>query len=552
MTVYTNTTLSASVTWQGLIEPIWQILPGYSQSLSRWKRMDIGLSERLFIGAVLNLPKGFRQWGIVSWLAETMDVSRPTLYAIGRWTKEGLLPSPGVAVDLAKATRETSGSDGKKMIEVTPNRIKRTALSLELPGGVSGRSAEICLQTAFDEGRSPAFQSGLMHEAGRRAGEILKAVDHSVLGKVVQARDEIFVGREPILLMVEPHSLVITGLYATDDRDAETWGCVLLFTQDRRVQIKGLAEDGCIPYALSCKIIQLDIPIQKDVWHQIEDVLKVIHDLEREAYQNLKVLEKLEKQLCKRWEDATFAKWVRPYEQLENLLTQIDRLSFWYGCLWDAVELVDWRNGEIRHRAINQWLAEETLKGIQQLTHPRIQKLAEGLEKQLPEMLTFLDGIVEPLTDWQAQAEQHFQDHALVAYFQASVARLWRLEHAVLHNGHKHFAKAALEAQQWLALWIEDDPQLKDLAEKLLNILETTVRTSCAAETINSVLRPYLVRRRECTELENRQLFLNLFVLWFNMHKFDRGPRKGQSPYEIAGIDLGTDDWLTLLGYPSD
>jgi hypothetical protein len=296
----------------------------------------------------------------------------------------------------------------------------------------------------------------------------------------------------------------------------------------------------------------LDVAIQKDVWHLIVDTLKVIHDLEREAYQNLKVVEQLEKQLCKRWDDAVFAKWIKPYEQFENLLAQIDRLNFWYGCLWDSVELVDWRNGEIRQRAINQWLVEETLKGIQQLPHPRIQKLVEGLEKQLPEMLTFLDGILEPLTDWQAQAEPYFQDHSSTASFQASVARFWRLEHAVQRNGHQNFRQAALEAQQFLTAWIEDDPQLKLLAEKLLNILETTVRTSCAAETINSVLRPYLVRRRECTDLVNRQLFLNLFVLWFNMHKFDRGPRKGKSPYEIAGIDLGTDDWLTLLGYPKD
>ena len=61
MTVYTNSTLSASVTWQGLIEPIWQILPGYSQSMPSWKRRDIGLSERLLIGAVLNFPKALRQ-----------------------------------------------------------------------------------------------------------------------------------------------------------------------------------------------------------------------------------------------------------------------------------------------------------------------------------------------------------------------------------------------------------------------------------------------------------------------------------------------------------
>ena len=211
--------------------------------------------------------------------------------------------------------------------------------------------------------------------------------------------------------------------------------------------------------------------------------------------------------------------------------------------------MVDWRNGEIRNRAINQWLADETLKGIKQLSHPRIQKLAERLEKQLPDMLTFLDGIAQPLADWQAQAEQHFQDHSDAICFQHSVARLWRLEHA-LRNGHKQFRKAALEAEQWLAVWIEDDPKLQALAEKLLFLLEKTVRTSSAAETINSVLRPYLDRRRECTDLESRQLFLNLFVLWFNMHKFERGPRKGKSPYELAGIDLGTDDWLTLLGYP--
>jgi hypothetical protein len=296
----------------------------------------------------------------------------------------------------------------------------------------------------------------------------------------------------------------------------------------------------------------LDAAIQKDVWHPLNDVGKVIHDLEREAYQALKMTEPLEKKLCKQWQEAVFAEWVKPYEKLEHLLTQIKQLSFWYGCLWVAVELVDWRNGDIRHREINQWLAEETLKGIQQLPHPRIQKLAQRLGEQLPEMLTFLDGILEPLTVWQAQAEQHFQDHSSASSFQASVARFWRLEHAVLRNGHKEFRNAALETQQWLAAWIDDDPQLKDLAEKLLNILARTVRTSSAAETINSVLRPYLVRRRECTDLVNRQLFLNLFVLWFNLHKFDRGPRQGKSPYELAGIDLGNDDWLTLLGYPPD
>ena len=545
MTVYAISSLPASVIWPEPTESIWQVLPTYSQIAPNWKRPDLGLCDRLFIGAVINSPKEQRAWGSINWLSDVFQVSRPTLYTIGERTKSSLLTAPSQPSVEVPATEV---SEGRKIIAITPNRMKRTTLSLVLPGGVSERSIRDCLRAAFDEERCAAFVSALIHEAGQRAGEILAKVNHAVMGAVMQARDELFVGRDPILLMVDPHSLVITGLYATEDRDAETWGCVLLFTQDRRVQIKGLSEDGCIPYEKSCKLAKLYAAIQKDVWHPLEEVRKVIHDIEREAYKKLETTEKLEKQLLKRWDDAVFVQWVGAYEQLEALLTQIDQLSFWRGCLWDAVELVDWRNGEIRHRAINQWLADETLKGIQQLSHPRIQKLAERLEKQLPEMLTFLDDIAQPLATWQAQAEQCFQDHSYTTCFQNSVARLWRLEHA-LRNGHKQFRKAALEAEQWLAAWIEDDPQLQALAEKLLFILEKTVRTSSAAETINSVLRPYLDRRRECTDLESRQLFLNLFVLWFNMHKFERGPRKGKSPYELAGIDLGTDDWLTLLGY---
>ena len=549
MTVYTISSLPARGTWPSPIEPIWQALPTYSLTSPNWKRTDIELSDRLFIGAVVNMPREQRNWGMLNWLAETFRVSRPTLYTIGERTKSGLLLERSQASAAVPTAPATGGQE--KMIAVTPKRVKRTALSLVLPGGVAERSIRDCLQSAFDEGRCPGYVSALIHEAGGRAGEILAKVDHAVLGAVMQARDELFVGREPILLMVEPKSLVITGLYATADRDADTWGCVLLFTQDRRVQIKGLAEDGCIPYAASCRAAQLDAAIQKDVWHPLEDVRKVIRDVEREAFQKMKAAEKLEKRLRKAWDEAVFDQWAALDAQIGCLLEQSSRLRFWRDCLWDAVELVDWRSGEIRDRAINQWLADETLLGIRQLPHPRIQQLAERLTAQLPEMLTFLEGIAQPLAQWQSQTQALFPDPTTAIHFQAAVARLWRLEHA-LRNGQKQFAKPTLQAEQCLALWLEENHQLQPRAEKLLCLLEATVRTSSAAETINSVLRPFLDRRRECTDLVSRQCFLNLFTLWFNLHKFERGPRKGKSPYELAGIDLGTDDWLTLLGYLSD
>lgn len=551
MTVYPTLANLTSPFWPVPIEPIWHMLPSSDDTHPRWKRTDLGLSDRLFIGAILNLPSEKRPWGVVQWLADVYQTSRPTLYAIGTQTKAGVLTPLHHSAERAEQKATVVVTDEKQCIKVTRNRINRAALTLLFPGGVSERSAGDCLQAALDIDRSPAFLSGLLHEVGQRAGAILQSVDHSTLGAAMQVRDELFVGRDPILLMVEPHSLTITGLYATTDRDADTWGCVLLLTQDRRVQIQGLAEDNCIPYAASCRVAQLDAAIQKDVWHPLADVGKVIQDVEREALRQMEGVEKLEKRLRKHWDEAVFAQLVQVDTQMTDLLSQSHYLRILRGGLWEAVELVDWRNGDIRMRAINQWLAEQALREMQSLSHPRIQKLVERLASILPEMLTFLDSLAPELDHWQARAEAHFHHPLYATCFQASVARLWRLEHA-LHNGHTHFRAAAREAEQWLALWIETDPTLHPLAEQLLALLERTVRTSSAAETINSVLRPYLDRRRECADLVSRQLFLNLFTLWFNLHSFERGPRKGKTPYELAGIDLGTTDWLTLLGYPPD
>lgn len=552
MTIYTASIPSASVTWPVPIEPVWQMLPAVTEGLPGYKRRDLSLSDRLFMGAVVNLPKAQRPWGCLTWLATVFATSRPTVYAIGQRARAGMAAlSRGRSARLPAPVEPASPVASAPAVTITPHRLARTILTLLMPGGVSERTVDDCLRVALDQSRSPGFVSELLHTAGRRAGEVLNQVDHSPLGPVVQARDELFTGSSPTLLMVEPHSLVITGLYATTDRDAQTWGCVLLLTQDRQVQICGLAEDGCIPYAASCREAGLDAAIQKDVWHPLTDALQVVKDVEREALHAMTLAARLEKPLRKHWTDAAFDEWAVTTERAERLLGQSDRLRFWRECLWDAVEVVDLPSGEIRDRAINQWLLNETLAGLRQLDHPRIQKLVERLEIQAPELLTFLDGLAQPLAEWQARLAQHLPDPAWARFFQSSVARLWRLEHA-LRNGHPQFRAATVAARQRVAEFVADDPVARRLAEELLTLLERTVRTSSAAETINSVLRPYLNGRRECTDPVSRQLFLNLFALWFNLHQFERGPRKGQSPYELAGIDLGTDDWLTLLGFPPD
>lgn len=552
MTVYTPSAVPAYGTWPEPIESIWSLVSCDTTRLPGYKRPDLSLADRLFIGAVVNLPTEQRPWGCLTWLAQRLATSRTTLYAIGDRTRSSLAARPsGRPAHVLDAAEPAPVEGSAPVITVTPNRLARTVLTLLMPGGVSGRTIADCLQVAFDGGRSTGSISDLLHRAGQRAGEVLEQVNHAPLGPVVLARDELFTGRDPNLLLVEPHSLVITGLYAVTDREAETWACALLLTQDRQVQIVGLAEDGCIPYAASCRLAQLDAAIQKDVWHPLTDVRQVITDLEREALREMTAAEKLEKRLNKRWTAAEFEQWITVTQRAESLLEQSAQLREGYADLWEAVEVVDRRNGEIRDRAINHWWLTETLAGLRQLTHPRIQKLVERLDAQAPEWLTFLDGLAQPLAVWHTQLADHFPDRKWATFFQASVARLWRLEHA-LRNGHRNFQAATVSARQWVAEFVANDPGAHQLAEDLLTLLERTVRTSCAAEAINSVLRPYLNGRRESTDPLSRQLFLNLFALWFNLHKFDRGPRQGKSPYELAGIELGTDDWLTLVGFPPD
>jgi hypothetical protein len=437
-------------------------------------------------------------------------------------------------------------------VPVTRTRLIRTILTLLVPGGVPVGMVALCLSVAFGVSRSVGFLSELLQAAGRRAGALLDAVDHCPMGPVTLARDEIYTGQSPNLLLVEPRSLTIAGLYATPDCDTETWSLALMLTQGRGVDIRQLAEDDCRTYHASCEASGLSVPEQKDVWHIGHAAEQVITDVEREALRALSAAEGAEKRLRRKWNEAEFATWATATEQTEALLELSATLRFWTGCVWDALEIVDWRSGEIRDRAINQWLLAETLTGLRDLAHPRVQALAKRLEAQASELSTCLDFLAPSLAAWQTRVAVHFPDPDWARFFQSSVARAWRLEQAV-QSGHTQFRTAAHAAREWVRQFGIDDSVAATLAGELESLLEATVRASSAAETINSVLRPYFNGRREgTTDTESRQLFLNLFTLWFNLHKFEAGPRKGHSPYELAGIDLGSNDWLTVLGYPPD
>jgi len=561
-------TAAAKVLWPEPMELVWQMQSGgYDEIDSNWKRPDITLSDRLFIGGVVNIPGERRPWGSITWLTNVYQTSRETIYAIGARTREGLLTPIIKSSDLVDSVVQAiaTNSIDAPIINVTKNRLNRTALTALLPGGSALRPIQDLLDVAFDKSHCIGWLSELFNEAGSRAGVVLDQIDFSPLGDVVLARDETYFCDWPFLLSVEPNSYTIVSGYVEDVCDGETWGVSLAIDEETRgLHIMGLTEDGASCYPKSLKEaekllgVEFSAQVQKDVWHIMDKARQKVIDLERIGLKQVKTADAIyEKQVKKPWSEEGFEKWASADEAADELLEMSDQLRFWYGCLCDSLEIVDWRSGEIRDREINQWLLDGTLEGLRQLDHPRVKNLVTSLENQYDEMLTFLDWLEVQLVPWQRQLARAFPDPADQQFFQATVAKSWRLNRALV-NGHKQFNDQATYAQELLSELVADNDEVRKLAEQLLTILERTIRTSCAAETINSILKPYLRVKRSFQSKRTAQNFLNLFILWFNMHVFKREKRTGKSPFQWAGIKVytpdgrETDDWLEALGYPPD
>jgi len=534
----------------------------YDMPVTGAKLEHLGVMSRAFIGTLMSHPN--RPWGMITELAEAMDTSRTTLYAIAERIGEGVFVRPNGRRAKQVEPSEIVSAPTYPMVSVTPNRVKRTVLTNLLPGGMAIRPQQESLRIALDTQRSEGWISELILEAGERAGRKLDEIDLSPMGQVVTARDELYFDDKAFLINVEPRHFVIVGGYVEEQCNSETWGIALqLDHHTRGLEIIGLAEDGAKMYPASVREAELSIQIQKDVWHIIKNTRQAVTDVERIALRALERAEKLLHRINKdgaQDDDARLNKWLTAEDHAEGLVCLSAEVRNLYGHLCDALELVDWRSGELRDSGINEWLLTEVLKELRTLDHPRVRKLVTYLEGQQTEMLTFLDWLEIKLHPWQRQLAQYFQDATQRQFFQSMVSRAWRLNRAVA-NGHNSFRSEAEFATALMAELVADDPQAFQLAEALLNILEGVVRTSCAAEAINSILRPYLFVKRSFQSRKTAQAWLNLFCLWFNMHLLRRSKRRRgsqpMSPYQFAGIQVFTDDgcqtldWLEAIGYPA-
>ena len=538
-----------SVCWASPIETIYQSLAGGRSSSLTPKLPHLTESDALFLGGLVRMPKESRPHGIITWASGAFQVSRTSIYALGERLGTRLFGEPSRERESNPCPSRAEMLNLGKVIVVTPERLNRTILRATFPRNVSIRPTQDVLQEALGESRSVGYISELRVEAGLKARQVLRQLDYSHIKYVQVGRDETFFLGAPVLMVIEPVSGAILLAEVCADRQADTWGTMLQIVRDQGMSIEGLIEDMARNYEKSQKLADLsDARVQKDTWHLMRDSAQLLTALEKSAYRAMQKVLDFEKQLNKEWSDTDFDAYLKALTAEARAIEQYDLYRSLHAHLCDALEMVDWRSGEIRDPVTASWLLNAVIDEMAHCTDFRILSFRKTLRNHQDHLLTFLEWLDRDLLKWRNDLWFHLRNEEDVAAFERIVAQHWWCQQKLIAN-RKQWRSLANDVALMLENWTDHSGALAAFASRLMDLFDKAGRTNSVTESINGLLKSFLNSRQSFQSTDTMQAYLDLFVLWHNTRIFDRGKRQGQSPFQIAGVHTDSDDWIDLLGY---
>ena len=373
--------------------------------------------------------------------------------------------------------------------------------------------------------------------AGKAAGVVLKRLDGCCrLLVLVGCLDEIFFHRRPVLVGIEPQSMVwFIGTKAANHKGSTWFGELKPWTALRYVACD--AGKGLQSGIAQMQQHQRDtdqVPLEKglDVFHTKKEAHRVLSLLWRrverlweqaeKASRDLKRAERQGRNLCgltskvnKAWKKATLA-----FELDEKREAAWKRVE-------PALDVFR-ADGQLNDRA---WAEAQVAWALPRLPGKEWSKVRGLLQAE--EAFTFLDRMHDQLG--QLSLPDAVRD---------ALVRLWWLR----RQRPKKLSKSAQVGSEHLLYLLQLvlcqklDPNWRESYRQVATVLSQTVRASSAVECMNSVLRMQQSRHKRMT-----QPMLDLKRLYWNSHRFRSGPRKTACPYEALGLDLPTYDFWTLL-----
>ena len=276
---------------------------------------------------------------------------------------------------------------------------------------------------------------------------------------------------------------------------------------------------------------------------------KIKRRLENRAYRMISKMDKIEQKVNQKWSDQLVEEYLKLDKGLDKLMDELSGFSFCLEAANEALEIVEVKSGRICDFESHHWYLSEIVDVMKKLYMSDIKNFCTSFSKAFRDgqLLTHLLMLAPLLANWREKASLHWGE-VLAAEAEMAIARHWKLGQLLI-NGHKDWPQAYNQSKEDLKL-LGACAKSKELVQQLCSDLDASPRASSGTSNINGQLKRFLNSRRSLGNQKSLQKYLNLFVLWYNGHLFERGKRKGKSPFEWANMDLPEGDWLTWLGFP--
>jgi hypothetical protein len=515
-----------------------------------YARNDITLEDRLEIFS--------RHWrfgddyGTVSDLAEEFRTSRQFIYDLSTRVRQALDCRPAgrpgedrrsdEIAQLKHRIRELEADcetlEGQLALERDKPRQDRFRLLMELAlAPVSEDKIVRCMETAF--GRDGEVSVGWVNSQIQRAGEAALSI---LQGPKIReslreaAIDELFRHQQPILCVIDPQSLLATVPKAAENRKGDTWQAVL----DQYPNLEFVVSDQASGLRKGVKDCLQPLSHQYDLFHFKREIGRWMRSQEARCYEAMEQVEDARRlidfpRLLSSARMQARVEYRQKAAALDERLLAFDWIELIVKYLYESLTAYDERREEIRTRAGADAMIDEALGLLKEVKLINTKPLISMIEGARPGLLTFLTRLEKRLA--QIDVRWRYVEGPRSAAFNA-IARAWR--HRSGANRSKGRQQAYIRALCGLGHWSRRIENFAEVQLQVYEAMDQVVRASSAVECFNSELRPYVAVKKHLS-----QGFLALIALYHNTRPL---PQRGnRSPLELAGVDLGDDDWVRLI-----
>jgi hypothetical protein len=416
-------------------------------------------------------------------------------------------------------------------LPVTAAWIEQFVLAQVLIGHTSLRGVLELLDTLLDyRDLSLGSVHNLLQQTIEQARQLNAQQDRLLLPAItVGAHDEIFQGRQPVLVGVDLQSTYCYLLVAEDHRDETTWGVHLLDLSAAGLNPDYTVADGGLGLRAGQAAAWPTVPCHGDVFHPMRQFGELVFFLERRATAAIAARQDTQQKLENCWQ----TKRVR---SLSVRLGHARREEQKAVALADDLALLErWLRQDVLavagedlagRREEYDFIVEELRKREEQCEH-RLKPLRRMLEGQREQLLAFV-GVRDQ------EMGQIAEMASVPLHLVAEVCRLEGLD----RQGSLYWQRRG-QLQRKLG------ESFHGVERAVREVLAEAPRASSVVENLNSRLRCYLFLRRQAGGD-----WLHLLRFFFNHRPYvrsRRAERAGRSPAELLGQPHP--HWLEMLGY---